>query len=99
MGNEWMMKYTSKEALLTRLRPKSGLLSLFPRHSGYFGPGGQAVMVNYIVDDLDGMLTTLRAGGAQVEDRREESEYGRFGWVTDPEGNRMELWEPPNRPA
>jgi len=73
--------------------------ALFPKDTGYFGPANPAFMVNYIVDDLDGMLADLRAAGAQVEDRLEESEYGRFGWVTDPEGNRIELWQPPSRPA
>jgi catechol 2,3-dioxygenase-like lactoylglutathione lyase family enzyme len=73
--------------------------SLFPRDTDYFGPANPAFMVNYIVDDLDGMVADLRAAGAQVEDRQEESEYGRFAWVTDPEGNRVELWQPPNRSA
>ena len=53
----------------------------------------EAVLVS--VDDLEGMLQALQDAGAQVDDRREESEYGKFGWVTDPEGNRLELWQPP----
>ncbi len=69
--------------------------SLFPKDSEYFGPTNSAFMINYIVDDIDGLLEALRAAGAQVDDRREDSEYGRFAWVTDPEGNRLELWEPP----
>jgi predicted enzyme related to lactoylglutathione lyase len=73
--------------------------SLFPKDADYFGPAKPAFMVNYIVDDLDGMVADLRAAGAAVEDRQEESEYGRFAWVTDPEGNRVELWQPPARPA
>ena len=73
--------------------------SLFPRGTDYFGPTNPSFMVNYIVDDLDGMIVDLRAAGAQVEDKREDSEYGRFALVTDPEGNRIELWQPPNRPA
>jgi predicted enzyme related to lactoylglutathione lyase len=73
--------------------------SLFPKDTDYFGTANPAFMVNYIVDDLDGMVADLRAAGAPVEDRREESEYGRFAWVTDPEGNRIELWQPPHRPA
>ena len=69
--------------------------ALFPRDSKYFGPGDQQVMVNYIVDDLDGMLAALRAAGSVVDDRVEEYEFGRFGWATDPDGNRFELWQPP----
>jgi predicted enzyme related to lactoylglutathione lyase len=52
-------------------------------------------MVNYIVDDIDGMVESLLASGAEVDPRREDTLYGRFAWVTDPEGNRIELWEPP----
>jgi hypothetical protein len=50
--------------------------SIFPRSTDYFGPANPSFMVNYIVDDLDGMVGQLRAGGPQVEDKREESEYG-----------------------
>ena len=69
--------------------------SVFPEDSDYFGGSGQRLMVNYIVDSLDAMLDQLRDAGAMVEEKVEESEYGRFGWATDPEGNRLELWEPP----
>jgi predicted enzyme related to lactoylglutathione lyase len=67
----------------------------FPDDTGYFGPGSAMFMVNYRVKGLDAMLAQLRAAGVQVEERVEEYEYGRFGWATDPEGNRFELWEPP----
>ena len=46
-------------------------------------------------DDLDEILAALRSEGCEVDERVESSEYGRFGWVADPEGNRLELWEPP----
>ncbi len=68
--------------------------STFPADTAYFGPGPALFMVNYRVRDLDTMLAQLRAAGAQVEDRVEEYDYGRFGWATDPEGNRFELWQP-----
>ena len=60
-----------------------------------FGPGGPAFMVTYRVADLAGLLTALRSEGCTVVDKMDESEYGRFGWVVDPEGNKVELWEPP----
>jgi predicted enzyme related to lactoylglutathione lyase len=69
--------------------------ALFPKDTQYFGPTGPEFMVNYIVDDLDGMLANLREAGVEVDDRIEEAEFGRFVWATDPEGNRLELWEPP----
>ena len=51
-------------------------------------------MVNYRVRNLDAMLAQLRAAGAQVDDKVEDYDFGRFGWAADPEGNRFELWEP-----
>ena len=52
-------------------------------------------MVNYRVADLHALIRELRAEGCQVMDRIDESEYGKFGWVIDPDGNKIELWEPP----
>jgi hypothetical protein len=52
-------------------------------------------MVNYRVENLARVLADLRAEGCAVEDRIEESEHGKFGWVLDAEGNKVELWEPP----
>lgn len=67
----------------------------FPADSGYFGGEEQQLMVNFRVRDLDAMLGQLRAAGVDVDGRVEEHEYGRFGWATDLEGNRFELWQPP----
>jgi predicted enzyme related to lactoylglutathione lyase len=68
--------------------------SPFERETSYFGPGDQQLIVNYRVADLDAMLSQLRSAGVPVEGA-EETENGRFGWATDPEGNRFELWQPP----
>lgn len=70
--------------------------SIFPASTKYFEPGKAPFMMNYIVDDLDGMLAALRAEGVQVDERVERSDYGNFGWIIDPDGNRIELWEPKN---
>lgn len=51
-------------------------------------------MLNHLVDDLDATLAALRAEGVAVEDRVQEGEYGEFAWIQDPEGRRIELWEP-----
>jgi predicted enzyme related to lactoylglutathione lyase len=72
--------------------------ALFERDSDYFGGDG-AFMVNYRVDDLDALLAALRSEGVAVDDRLEETPDGRFAWLTDPEGNRIELWEPPRAKA
>jgi catechol 2,3-dioxygenase-like lactoylglutathione lyase family enzyme len=69
--------------------------SPFPADTGYFKPGRKQFMVNYRVDALDSVLKALRAEGVWVDPKVEESEYGKFGWVMDPEGNRLELWQPP----
>lgn len=69
--------------------------SLFPADSKYFGPGPQTSMINYRVDDLDALLHVLETAGTIASPRREDGEYGRFAWITDPEGNQLELWQPP----
>ncbi|MGH7514210.1 MAG: VOC family protein [Gemmatimonadales bacterium] len=69
--------------------------SVFPEHTDYFRPSTAPFMINYRVENLDEVLAALRAEGCPVDDRIESSEFGRFGWVSDPEGNRLELWEPP----
>ena len=69
--------------------------SLFPADSAHFGSGGSPFMVNYRVENLHSLLAVLRAEGVAVEEKVDESKYGKFGWVADPEGNRIELWEPP----
>ncbi|HEY8103624.1 MAG TPA: VOC family protein [Gaiellaceae bacterium] len=71
----------------------STVWSIFPGDTGYW-PQAQQVMVNYRVVDLDAMLAQLRVAGAEVDERIEEQEFGRFGWAVDPEGNRFELWQP-----
>ncbi len=60
-----------------------------------FGPNGAPFMVNYRVADLTSLLKALKDEGCNVLDKVDESEYGKFGWVIDPEGNKVELWEPP----
>lgn len=60
-----------------------------------FAPGTASFMINYRVSDLRQLLATLRAEGCEVLEKSEESEFGKFGWVIDPEGNKIELWEPP----
>ena len=63
--------------------------------SDHFAPSSAPFMVNYRVADLHGLVKALREEGCNVLDKVEESEYGKFGWVVDPEGNKVELWEPP----
>ena len=69
--------------------------SVFEAGSGYFDPSQAPFMVNYRVDKLQPLLAALRAEGCRVEEKVEESEFGKFGWVVDPDGNKIDLWEPP----
>ncbi len=66
-----------------------------PTDTKYFEPSQSPFMINFRVRDLHAMLAQLRAAGAQVDEKVQEEPYGKFGWVLDPEGNRIELWEPP----
>lgn len=68
--------------------------SIFPKNTAYFNPSKAPFMINYQVEDMDALLEVLRAEGVNIE-KREDSDYGRFAWIIDPEGNRIELWEPP----
>ena len=70
--------------------------SLFPEDTEYFGSSSQRAMINYRVADLDAVLAALRREGVTVDERVEETPEGRFGWIADPEGNRIELWQPPH---
>lgn len=68
--------------------------SAFPSASTYFDPSKAPFMINYIVDDLDALLAKLRKNGVAIDAKRENHEYGRFAWIYDPDGNKIELWEP-----
>jgi predicted enzyme related to lactoylglutathione lyase len=69
--------------------------SPFKQDTDYFAPSEKQFMVNYRVEDLHAVLKALREEGCNVIDKVEESDYGKFGWVVDPEGNKLELWQPP----
>jgi predicted enzyme related to lactoylglutathione lyase len=71
------------------------VFAAFDPDTDYFGSRTQQTMLNFRVRDLDAMVAQLRAKGADVAEETQEMEgVGRFGWVTDPEGNRVELWQP-----
>ena len=65
--------------------------SIFPAASEYFQGD---LMVNYIVDDLDIFLEKCSTNGVRIDPKREDHEYGRFAWIYDPDGNKIELWQP-----
>ncbi len=68
--------------------------SIFPDSTKYFGSESQPLMMNFRVDDMDALLKVLGEEGVTIA-KAEAHEYGKFAWIIDPEGNRIELWEPP----
>jgi predicted enzyme related to lactoylglutathione lyase len=78
-------------------QPDAGptVFATFESETDYFGSRTQQAMLNFRVSDLEAMLAQLRDKGADVAEETQDMEgVGRFGWVTDPEGNRIELWQP-----
>jgi predicted enzyme related to lactoylglutathione lyase len=69
--------------------------SIDPDNGKHFAPSKSTFMVNYRVENLFALLESLREEGCNVLEKTDDSEYGKFGWVMDPEGNKVELWEPP----
>jgi len=65
-----------------------------PADGKHYAPSKSSFMINYRVDDLAALLAALRAEGCNVLDKTDDSEFGKFGWVMDPEGNKVELWQP-----
>jgi len=68
--------------------------SPFKEDTKYFEPSKKEFMMNFRVDDLEGLLKTLKEEGVNIVGEIEKYDYGKFGWIIDPEGNKIELWEP-----
>ena len=68
--------------------------SPFPDDTDYFAPSAKPFMMNFQVDNLEELLAQLKREGVEVDPRVETYDYGKFAWIMDPEGNRIELWEP-----
>lgn len=68
--------------------------SPFKEDTQYFAPSKKDFMINYRVENLVGLLEVLKEEGVEVVGEIEEYDYGKFGWIIDPEGNKIELWEP-----
>lgn len=72
--------------------------TIFPASSTYLDPSHAPFMVNYIVDDLDALLERLKQEGVKIDPKRMDESYGRFAWIYDPDGNKIELWQPTPKP-
>lgn len=75
-------------------RPASTVFAPFASDTAYFAPSTQPYMFNFRVVDMDRMLAQLRSDGCQVVGGPDDTDFGRFAWILDPEGNKIELWEP-----
>jgi predicted enzyme related to lactoylglutathione lyase len=84
------------KAMVNPRRSGHTIWALFPRDTDYFGSSPSDLMVNYRVKNLRRLLNQLKKEGVKVEEKVEEYPYGKFGWVYDLEGNKIELWEPPS---
>jgi D-3-phosphoglycerate dehydrogenase len=71
------------------------VFSLFSSDTKYFDPGNKPFMINFRVKDLEKLLAELKDAGVKIAGEMESYDYGKFGWIMDPEGNKIELWEPP----
>ena len=79
--------------------PPALIWNAFPASTSYFAPSTDAFMIDYAVDDMDASLTRLRAKGVEILKRDDNDPNGRFAWILDPEGNKIELWEPKRAPS
>ena len=73
------------------------MVSFFSQDTKYLAPSTSTFMINFVVEDLDALLVELEKEGVTIVGKGEESEYGKFGWVMDPEGNKVELWQAPRK--
>lgn len=80
-----------------KITPGYNVLSFFKADSNYFDPSDKQVMLNLRVNDLFALLDELRTKNVTIVGDPVDEEYGKFGWIMDPEGNKIELWQPPDK--
>ena len=90
-GGAVVFESPSEEPQISRAKT---IWAICPSDTKYFEPSHADFMINFRVENLTELLEQLRLEGVEVDERTEQYDYGRFGWIMDPEGNRIELWEP-----
>jgi predicted enzyme related to lactoylglutathione lyase len=88
----WGAQFLVKD--LSEVKDAYQLWSPFKADTNYFEPSSQSFMLNFIVEDVTLLLEQLKLEGVTVMDKTEDGEFGKFGWCIDPEGNKIELWQP-----
>ncbi len=74
--------------------PPHGVWGPFNRNTGYFKPSSREFMINFAVDELDGFITVLEAKGVPIKGKHQMDRVGQFDWIVDPDGTKIEFWEP-----
>jgi len=74
--------------------PDTAVWNPFEEATQYFAPSTRDVMINFAVDDLDGFLAQIEAKGVKIEGRMDDDAMGKFAWVIDPDGTKLEFWQP-----
>ena len=93
LGVEGLFKWNDPDKPDAK-EPAQTIWSTFKKDSAYFSPSEKPFMLNYRVENLVKLLEVLKDEGVQIVGEIEEYPYGKFGWIMDPEGNKIELWEP-----
>jgi predicted enzyme related to lactoylglutathione lyase len=92
-GNSYVdLPFTDEKGMVS---PGYNVISFFSADNNYFNPSQKQAMINLRVSDLFSLLDQLRDEGVTIVGDPLDEEYGKFGWIIDPEGNKIELWEPP----
>jgi predicted enzyme related to lactoylglutathione lyase len=95
-AEDWGAIFSPKDFIATHPHAYQ-VWSLFAKDTDHFAPSTSSFMLNFTVEDLSALLPILKAEGVELMDKFEESEFGKFGWILDLEGNKIELWEPPKK--
>jgi catechol 2,3-dioxygenase-like lactoylglutathione lyase family enzyme len=85
-------------AMIRAEGPPYAIWAPFNKDTGHFSPSSREFMINFAVDDLDGFLAGLEAKGVEVKGRQQMEGMGKFAWILDPDGTKIEFWEPEQQP-
>ncbi|MFY7918835.1 MAG: VOC family protein [Chryseotalea sp.] len=91
---EWYNKHLGINGMAWQQEAGHTVFAPFKQDTGYFGNDNQQFMMNFRVEGLDELIEQLKADGVRVDENRMEESYGKFAWIYDPDGNKVELWEP-----
>ncbi|MFL9842937.1 VOC family protein [Flavobacterium rhizosphaerae] len=91
---QWYEKHLGINGMAWQQEAGPTVFAPFKQDTTYFGSPGQQFMMNFRVEGLEELLQQLKAAGVRIDEERMEESYGKFAWIYDPDGNKVELWEP-----